>query len=289
MWLGSRPSRAPNALQVADRWHLPHNLTDAVERLLERRSAVIRRVAMPESQAAEKPEGTAALTDPLPTPAPPRADRAKTTRRARRLDRYHQVVEMRKRGLSQSSIARQVGLDVRTIRRWLSAERFPERKDRPPVPSKLIPHRTYLEARFREGCTNAAQLWRELRERGFTGGSSIVRSFVRHLRTGRVPSVPSPRRRPSLHRLAWLFTLADAELKPHEQGYVRALLAHCPELEQVRQLAGRFRQVLQDRDVGAFDSWLVPAVESLLGDFATSLGTDLSAVRAAVEQPWSNG
>lgn len=149
---------APKAVQVADRWHLLHNLTDAIERILERRSAVIRRVAIPETPSSSRPEDATELAGPSPTPSPPRTERAKTTRRARRLDRYHQVVEMRQRGLSQSSIARQVGLDVRTIRRWLSAERFLERKERPPAPSKLTPHRTYLEARFREGCTNAAQL-----------------------------------------------------------------------------------------------------------------------------------
>lgn len=101
--------------------------------------------------------------------------------------------------------------------------------------------------------------------------------------------MPSSQRRPSLRRLAWLLSLNETELKPHEQGYAQAVVEHCPELEQVRDLAGRFRCLLHVRNVEYFDAWLVSAGKSLLRDFAASLGTDLRAVRAAVERPWSNG
>ena len=56
-------------------------------------------------------------------------------RRQRRLERYEQVVSMFNSGQSQAAIARALGLERKTIRRWLRSGQFPERKPphrRPP-------------------------------------------------------------------------------------------------------------------------------------------------------------
>lgn len=74
-----------------------------------------------------------------------------------------------------------------------------------------------------------------------------------------------------------------------ESAYVRALTAHWPELVQVQELAHEFRRVLREHDASAFEGWLALAEQSLLRSFAVSLQSDLNAVRAAVELPWSNG
>ena len=43
----------------------------------------------------------------------------------------------------------------------------------------MDPHRSFLEERLRAGVWNAVVLWRELKERGYTGGYTAVKDFVR--------------------------------------------------------------------------------------------------------------
>src|SRR5918911_2359716 len=58
------------------------------------------------------------------------------------------------------------------------------------------------------------------------------------------------------------------------------------------RLAQRFQEMLRQRDVTALEGWLEDASKSGIGSFkhfAASLRRDEAAVRAALEQPWSNG
>jgi hypothetical protein len=59
-----------------------------------------------------------------------------------------------------------IGTSQRTVRRYLRAPVFPERKPRTRSPGQLAPYRAYLQQRWNDGCHNASQLWRELREQG---------------------------------------------------------------------------------------------------------------------------
>ncbi len=72
------------------------------------------------------------------------------------------------------------GMHRRTVRRFVRADSFPERARPKRKPSALDQHRSYLEQRWREGCHNAARLWRELRQQGFRGCESIVRKHLAH-------------------------------------------------------------------------------------------------------------
>ena len=96
----------------------------------------------------------------------PRATPAQL-RRQRRLERYEQVVSMVNSGQSQAAIARALGMERKTVRRWLRAGQFPERKPPHRRPPKVNEFAEYLQQRWDEGCHNAAQLYREIREKGY--------------------------------------------------------------------------------------------------------------------------
>ena len=87
-------------------------------------------------------------------------------------------MEQVNKGVTQHEIARNCDVGIRTIRRWVRAQGFPERKTFARR-SKVDRHREYIEQRWNEGCHNATQLWHELRALGFTGQSPIVRRWVR--------------------------------------------------------------------------------------------------------------
>src|ERR1700694_1396737 len=124
---------------------------------------------------------------------------------------------------------RQVGR--RTVRRWMRVGSFPERA-RVKRRSALDRFVGYVEQRYQDGCHNAAQLWRELREKGFRGNHGTVRKWVHHLRpnTTRVPAGPltsggstvtgSPR------QTAWMLLQQPPEALP----YLEEISRRCPEI-----------------------------------------------------------
>jgi hypothetical protein len=66
-------------------------------------------------------------------------------------------------------IARALGINRRTVRRWLRAGHAPIWRHADCGRSSLDPFRDYLEARWVAGCRNWISLWLEIRDRGFAG------------------------------------------------------------------------------------------------------------------------
>ena len=98
-------------------------------------------------------------------------------RRERRQARYDEMARRRREGVPIRRIARRLGMARNAGRRWLRAGAAPVYR-RAPGSSALDRHRAYGERRWAEGCRNSAQLWRELRDRGFAGGYGIVRRWA---------------------------------------------------------------------------------------------------------------
>lgn len=218
-------------------------------------------------------------------------------RRAGRRARYDQVVALRAAGVSKQQLARRVGLDRRTVDTWLTAGHFPERATRGRRPHRLDLVADYIIGRYDAGLDNAAQLARELRQRGCTCSDAMVGCYLAELRQchPRGASDPSTVRRVAPVRspraVAWLLRKADASpspLQPEEQAYVAALCASCPPLEEARRAATAFVHMLASHDATALDAWLT-AERTELRSFATGLRRDHDAVLAALLFRWSNG
>ena len=125
---------APQAQQVADRFHLLVNLSATMERVLEEhsRQLILPPVEKPAAQAP--PEQVGALGQDRP-PVSPRVSQAQL-RRQRRLARYRQVVALSQSGQSQKAISRTLGIGRKTIRRWMRRGEYPERKPPQRAPPK---------------------------------------------------------------------------------------------------------------------------------------------------------
>jgi transposase len=120
---------APQAIQVADRWHLLHNLSEALIEALAPHHRLLVEVAKATAEPSE--EATVAITPPTSTDNPPRSHRQRIRQQAnreRRIARYEAVMEQVRQGVAQVDIAHRFGLGLRTIRRWIRAHGFPERK-----------------------------------------------------------------------------------------------------------------------------------------------------------------
>ena len=103
----------------------------------------------------------------------------------------HDIEEMRQTGLSVSAISEVTGYDRKTVGKYLlHAEGVPHYSRRSAQPGKLDRHKTYLEGRLKAGVWNAAVLLRELRERSYSGGYTILKDWLQPQReTARVVAV----------------------------------------------------------------------------------------------------
>jgi len=281
---------APDAIQVADRWHVLVNLREALERLLTRKHAAVRAAAsdLVPAPAAAGPRGTEAPGDADATPA-------RRDRRARRYARYEEVQALHAQGHSMRQIARRLGVARNTVRRFLRAEGFPERQPRRPRPTLLAPYVPYLRERWAAGCRNAAALWHELRARGFRGGYSGVAARLagwRERPDAGALTTAAPARRFSVREATWLLLRGGEELDPHQRAFLSALGQRCPEADRAGSLARDFRTLVTRRDSAALADWVARAddadVPELRG-FANGLRRDWAAVTAGLDLPWSSG
>jgi transposase len=219
---------APQAVQVADRWHLLSNLREALKRLLDRRHADLPKVPdgsdrnspssaipphsrEPARMDAPTPEEELLLSLP-PAPneqnAPPVASstpptgltqyqRIQQERRQRRLARYQQVMQLHEQGVSMRAIAEQLGMGRQTVRRYVNRNAFPEIAQRRRLPSILDRFEPYLVEHWTAGCSNALQLYREILEQGYTGSHSLVSRWAADRRR-REPAKPRTRTKASV-------------------------------------------------------------------------------------------
>jgi transposase len=169
---------APQAIQVADRFHLMHNLREALQRLLDRQQSALK--------AASTPPAVPSPPDPLPATngsggpaaAPTRVEQDQAVRRARRHARYDAVLALANEGLGIRAIACEVHLSRDTIRRFLAAGTFPERARPRLQPSILDAYIPYMRTRWLAGCDNGMQLWREIDAQGYAGSRALVARWV---------------------------------------------------------------------------------------------------------------
>lgn len=99
---------------------------------------------------------------------------------------------LQKQGMSIRGIARHLGVSRATVRKYLrEPEREPAYRARSRGPSKLDEHKDFLRQRVAHAAPHrlpATVLLREIQERGYEGGITILREFLASER----PSVPAP-------------------------------------------------------------------------------------------------
>src|SRR5580698_2373153 len=97
------------------------------------------------------------------------------------------ILDLHRQGLSVSAIARQVGVDRKTVRNYLAKGLEPSTyKKRAPAPGVVDRFAPYLRERLATyPALTARRLFREIKERGYAGGYSVVRDRVREIRPAR--------------------------------------------------------------------------------------------------------
>jgi transposase len=270
---------APGAVQVADRWHLTHNLAQALERFSGRELAMLR----PEWIAEH-------ATEPTPPYTPP--SRPDGPRMMGVAQRHTEVHALLKQGLHRAAIARRLNL------RWATVNKYALAPSAEPLirscrfRTKLDPFLPFLAQRWSEGEHVAATLFNEVRAQGYRGKERTVRARLSEWRTA-APPRPAEARLPGPRTLCWLLLRRPSDLNDDERELLKKLCARSDEVANAHRLAQQFLRLVRDRPGGRkLDQWAVAVRKTgppELRGFSRNLQRDWHAVSAGVTERWSSG
>jgi transposase len=157
--------------------------------------------------------------------------------------------------------------------------------------SVLAPFVEHLQQRWAEGITNAATLLAEIRALGFTGGTTVVRDYVRPWRHGQTPAWVRPKSL-TTRQVTGLLTRHPDDLDVDE-GQQRAGVLHaCPDLDRLAGHIGQFAAILTGLKGEKLDAWMA-AVDAddlpHLHSFTAGVRRDYDAVRNGLPLPHNSG
>jgi transposase len=287
---------APGAVQVADRWHLWHNLCEKVyEAAAAHRSSCLAPspAGQPEPEP-EQPEPEPGQPEPEPgqpererDPGPAEPGLAGRTRR-----RHAEVHQLLAAGHGKAAVARILGLSRPTVAKFARAcgpgEVTPAARD-----SALDPYKPYLISRWNDGARNVKQLHAEITAQGYQGSYQRAWQFTRAFRDLPGPAPEPPPAPPPARRVTSWLTTRPENLAAEDSAALAAVTAACPHLAALRDLVSAFAAMMTgltgDRDLG---NWLDAADASglpPLRSFTRGIRKDHDAVLAGLTLPYSSG
>jgi transposase len=275
---------APEAIQVADRWHLWHNLCQHVDKAVARHLGCL---AEPGPAPAPAPD----LRQAAATAADQRFEDSVLVRRTR--ERYAQVQALRAQGKGIKPIMRELGLAKETVRRFARASSAEEllAKARGRRPSVLDEFKPYLHQRWNAGCTNILQLHAEIKKAGYQGSYGTVRDYLQPFRAlgAAPPAAPAP---PKARQVASWILRDPATLDEEEQAKLNDARARCPHLDALAGHVTEFAKILTQRQGDRLDAWIATVEaddQPNLHSFTTGLKHDHAAVANGLTLPHSSG
>jgi len=292
---------APDAIQVADRWHLWHNLAEYAEKTVTRHRACLKDQAADISaqgapQQEQPEESQAGQAEAGPQVAPDGSlDACGRERRlvTRTRERYAEIRGRLEAGQSLAAICRATRLDRKTVQRFARAGSVDELLvNAINRESKLDPFKPYICQRWNEGVTDAAALHAELQQRGWAGSDKTVRRYVAPFRQAAAAPDPAPAVPKTRQITRWLLSRPD-HLQPEETAQLDAIKDRCPHIGALAGHITSFAEMMTAR-TGARDleGWLA-AVEADdqpdLRSFATGIRNDQQAVANGLTLPYSSG
>ena len=166
---------------------------------------------------------------------------------ARMRDQHAAIQALAARGLGIRAIARELGVDRKTARRFTQAltgdDAVARAVSRPTVLDRYQPH---LHRRWNEGCHDAAVLHAEITALGYRGSLRTVYRYLQPLRAG-TATHPSALPPPKIGQVtSWLLRRAE-DLDPRDQQMLTEIRAHCAQLDRLAGHVTSFAKMMTRR------------------------------------------
>ena len=310
---------APQATQVADRWHLMRNLAETLDGFLTGKRPLLKAAAATEIQqetedkeiilteettdhSREDPGDPGPLTPNRPRPGYATQYQIRHRRYRLIVERWEEIRRLQEAGADVADIARKLGTSRPTVYRYKDLIEPPEFGQHRRRQTVLDPYIPYILKRWEEGCRNGRKLFREIQEQGYSYSEANVGRLVAELRRSdgldgvskkqHTAGNAAARAGPGARHVATLFLRRKEKLTDEQATYLDRLQADDEAIAAAYDLAQQFAGMVRNLDGERLDEWLAEADSckaSALGKFAASLRKDLAAVKAGLTEHWSNG
>ncbi|MFE3781955.1 ISL3 family transposase [Amycolatopsis sp. NPDC059090] len=275
---------APDAIQVADRFHLWRNLGDYVEKVVARHRGCFKPEPLDDSAPpADTAEGGPAVTV---------SELAQSRLVTRTRERYAAVQDLRCQGESLSAICRILALDRKTVRRFARAATVDELLGKAVGRSNLLdPFKPYLQQRWSENVTEASQLTKEISAQLYEGSEQTVRRYLRPFREMLTPP-PAPPAVPKIRKVTGWLLRRPENLGNGEQRQRADTRSRCLHLDRLAEHVKTFATMMVQRPGENLGTWLSTAESDEQPDlhsFAIGIRRDRDAVSAGLTRPYSFG
>ena len=254
----------PASVQVSDRWHLWKNLCDKVH--------------------AEVRSHTACWSTAV-NPTLPGGTREQTTR-----ERWQQIHAFLNKGVGLLECARRLDLALNTVKRYARMKEPTGKKTAPRYKPTLVdPYRDHLRTRrAADPAVPVQQLFREIKEQGYTGSLNLLYKYVTQGRIEGERPVTTPQ------RFSRLLLSRPDNLRDKDAAFLRELTSSCPELRELAHLTGQFAKLLtpaegNDTKLTEWIAQVRAADLPHLHSFTNGLERDRAAVDAGLTLPYHNG
>ena len=284
---------APNAVQVADRWHLWHNLAEQVEKTVAAHHGCLREQETPAEVPAAAPDVAEPVDLIAVAEAVHAARRANSALVARSTARFEQIQTLKTQGKGIKAIMRELGLAKETVRKFYRASSVEEvtATSRVGRPSVLDGFKPYLHERFNAGLTNVSALFREIREQGYRGSRGTVADYLAPFRILGAAPAPTPAAPKVRHVASWMLHHPD-DLDDEQRLQLKQVRTACPHLDATANHVTEFAKILTNQGGERLDEWMA-AVEAddvpHLHRFVRGLRRDYDAVRNGLTLPHNSG
>ncbi len=161
-----------------------------------------------------------------------------------RVERYHHIHDLYAKKVDPANIARQVGISRQSVYAYLKMTEPPARTCIHRQYKPLIdPYKEYLVKRWNDGCRNAQEVYRELKEQGYTGSDQPIARFFAQFREKKerrkfkqvdpsnATSVKAvPKRPPTACQVAHWITFKEEQRLEWQQKYLPQLCEADPRI-----------------------------------------------------------
>jgi transposase len=287
----------PQAIQVADRFHLLMNLSDALDVYFKSISPQISALIKEKTQQMLK-ESTDKVPDVQSVSKEPSILKKYDSRQVV----FDKVKDLQRQGEACRKIANDLGISRNTVRSYFLQEE---------LTPKAHPKRTnielfweYIISKIRTEGHVIQEIIEDIRKMGYSGGNTQAYQYIAYLKETtkgvafnyiehqqiKVPFI----KRLSTRKLAkYIGCNMNRIIDPEERAYLKVLLKNIPVLKKVRRLVRKFKTMLRKGN-DQIESWIQLVKNSNaklpgLMTFARGLERDIKAVKHGIQLKWSNG
>lgn len=294
----------PDAIQVADRFHLLMNLSDALDTYFKSISARIGSLIKSKTdELLELPDHESVIdTKPKDKMTVTENTEPVITKVDQRLERFNKVKELQAKGFPRKRISINLKMSNTTVRSYFLLDTLPSWTH--PKTTNFDLFTDYVLSRIKTDGYILKDIYDEITKMGFKGEISQARYNINMLKEqskistsgfSQIQSQKIPYIRPlSSRKLAKYIGSQLTEITDHyERYYLQTLLDNITELRIVRKLVQIFKTMLSRRH-GNIKRWIDFILQSKrklsgLKTFARGMLRDIEAVENGINMSWSNG